>query len=97
MVILIITKIGITVIKKAKHNMEKVKLGKYKHYKGFICQVIGVAKHSENPTQELVIYTHPTDDGTEQLWARPIEMFLENVETESYKGPRFQYLESSQV
>ncbi len=72
--------------------MEKIKLGKYKHYKGLICQVIGVAKHSENPEQELVIYTHPDENGRDQLWARPIAMFLENVETENYKGPRFEYL-----
>lgn len=71
----------------------KIKLGKYRHYKGFICNVIGVAKHSENPSQELVIYTHPTKDCVEQLWARPIEMFEENVETNNYKGPRFEYLE----
>ena len=71
---------------------EKIKLGKYKHYKGGIYEVIGVARHSEDQTQELVIYTHPTDDGKEQLWARPIEMFKENVETNNYKGPRFEYL-----
>ncbi|MFA6515067.1 MAG: DUF1653 domain-containing protein [Candidatus Paceibacterota bacterium] len=68
--------------------MNKVKLGKYRHYKGGIYEVIGVARHSEYPDQELVIYTHPNEDGTEQLWARPIEMFKENVETENYKGAR---------
>lgn len=73
--------------------MEKIKLGKYRHYKGFICQVVGVAKHSEYPSQELVVYYHPDENGHDQLWARPIEMFMENVETETYKGPRFEYLE----
>jgi len=71
--------------------MEKVKLGKYKHYKGLICEVVGVAKHSET-LKELVIYTHLDENGQEQLWARPIEMFLENVEVGNYKGPRFEYL-----
>jgi hypothetical protein len=71
---------------------EKIKLGKYKHYKGFMCQVVGVARHSEYPEQELVIYTHSDESGKEQLWARPIEMFKENVEIENYKGPRFEYL-----
>lgn len=70
----------------------EIKLGKYRHYKGGIYEVTGVAMHSEFPEQELVIYIHPTDDGKEQLWARPIEMFLEDVETENYKGPRFEYL-----
>jgi hypothetical protein len=73
--------------------MEKVKPGKYKHYKGFICQVIGVAKHSEDRDQELVIYYHPDENGNDQLWARPIEMFKEEVVTENYKGPRFEYIE----
>ena len=72
--------------------MEKIKLGKYKHYKGHICEVIGVAKHSET-LEELVTYTHPDEKGVEQLWARPIEMFLENVEVGNYKGPRFEYLD----
>lgn len=71
--------------------MNNIKLGKYKHYKGYICEVIGVAKHSET-LEELVIYTHPDESGQDQLWARPIAMFLENVEVKNYKGPRFEYL-----
>jgi hypothetical protein len=70
---------------------EKIKLGKYRHYKGFICNVIGVALHSESQ-DELVIYTHPDQDGHEQLWARPIDMFKENVEVGDYNGPRFEYI-----
>lgn len=69
----------------------KVKLGKYKHYKGGIVTVVGVAKHSEDYNQELVIYTHPYEDH-EQMWARPANMFLENVERDGYKGPRFEYI-----
>ena len=72
--------------------MNSIRLGKYKHYKGYISEVIGVAKHSEDPNYELVIYKHQDENGVDQLWARPIEMFMENVETENYKGPRFQYL-----
>ncbi len=71
----------------------EIKLGKYKHYKGHIYEVIGVAKHSEVPNLELVIYTRPNEDGKNQLWARPIKMFMEDVETENYKGPRFKFLE----
>jgi hypothetical protein len=69
----------------------KIKIGKYRHYKGHICTVIGVALHSEDHTQMLVIYSHPYQ-GKEQLWARPIEMFLENIETKEYQGPRFVYI-----
>jgi hypothetical protein len=69
----------------------KIKLGKYRHFKGGIVTVLGLAKDSENYEQELVIYTHPYE-GDEQMWARPIDMFLENAEKEGYKGPRFTYL-----
>ena len=72
---------------------EEIKLGKYKHYKGHICQVIGVARNSEDLNQELVIYTHPDENGTNNLWARPLSMFKENIDTDKYKGPRFEYLE----
>ncbi len=70
----------------------QIKLGKYRHYKGHICQVIGIARHSEDYNQKLVVYTHPNDIGEIELWARPIEMFQELVETNNYKGPRFEYL-----
>ncbi len=66
---------------------QSLKLGTYRHFKGHFCKVLGVAKHSEDTTQEFVVYDH---DG--QLWIRPLEMFLENVEKEGYSGPRFKYL-----
>ncbi len=72
---------------------EEIKLGKYRHYKGHICQVIGVAHNSEDLNQKLVIYFHPDENGINQLWARPIEMFQENIDTDTYKGPRFKYLD----
>lgn len=70
---------------------EKIKLGKYKHYKGGIYHVINTAKYSEQPEKEFVIYYH--DGVPDKLWARPIEMWSEIIETDSYKGPRFEYLE----
>jgi hypothetical protein len=69
----------------------EIKLGKYKHFKGGIVTVIGVAKNSEDYNEELVIYTHPYE-GHEQMWARPIAMFLEDIEEGGYKGPRFEYI-----
>ena len=68
-----------------------IKVGKYKHYKGGEITVIGVARHSENYDQELVIYSHP-HQGHEQLWARPIAMFLEDVEFDGRTMPRFEYI-----
>ncbi len=70
---------------------QKVKLGRYKHFKGTVVTVLGVAKDSEDYTNELVIYSHPYE-GHDQLWARPINMFLETIEKDTYKGPRFEYI-----
>lgn len=68
----------------------KVKLGKYKHFKGHTVEVIGVAKNSENLDEEFVVYKH--EHKGHNLWVRPISMFLENVERDGYKGPRFEYI-----
>jgi hypothetical protein len=65
----------------------EVKLGKYKHYKGEFYNVIGVAKHSET-LEELVVYEH--DDG--EMWVRPKEMFLEEVEVGGKKISRFEFV-----
>jgi len=67
--------------------METIKLGKYKHYKGKMYEVIGIANHSED-LSKLVIYKH---DG--ELWARPLKMFLENVEIDGKSIPRFEFIE----
>ncbi|MFC1721033.1 DUF1653 domain-containing protein [Patescibacteria group bacterium] len=67
----------------------KIKLGKYKHYKGNEYDVIGVAKHSET-LEEVVIYRALYGDGS--TWVRPIEMFLETVEIEGKQVPRFEYI-----
>lgn len=69
-----------------------LKLGQYRHYKGHLCTVIGVAKHSENPDEELVIYSHPDENGKDQLYARPKDMFESDVEVEGKKMQRFEYV-----
>lgn len=69
----------------------KVKLGTYKHFKGHNVKVIGVAKNSEDYEEEFVVYIHP-HEGHDQMWIRPVAMFLENIEREGYKGPRFEYI-----
>lgn len=69
----------------------KLKLGKYKHYKGGEVEVIGVGKHSET-LEEMVVYSHAEADGIPGLWVRPLKMFLEDVEVEGIKVPRFKYL-----
>lgn len=66
--------------------MSEIRLGRYRHFKGKIYCVLGVAKNSEN-NEEYVIYS----DG-DQMWARPKQMFLEEIEQDGYKGPRFQFI-----
>lgn len=78
--------------KNTKSAMENniLKLGKYKHYKGKEYEVIGIAKHSET-LEDLVVYRALYDD--RQLWVRPLKMFLEEVEVNGQKIPRFSPLE----
>lgn len=64
--------------------------GTYRHYKGNMYEVIGVAKHSET-LEELVVYKALYGDG--QLWVRPKEMFLEKVTYEGRLQPRFERIQ----
>lgn len=66
-----------------------LQLGKYKHYKGNLYEVIGVARHSETE-EELVVYRALY--GEYGLWIRPLSMFVENVEINGVTMPRFEYL-----
>jgi hypothetical protein len=66
-----------------------IKIGKYQHFKGNEYEVFGVAKHSET-MEELVVYRALY--GEHGLWVRPLKMFLEEVEVEGKKVPRFKYL-----
>lgn len=66
--------------------------GIYKHFKGSLYEVLGVALSSEDPTQEFVVYRalYAGDFPEGQLWIRPKEMFLEMVEINGQKIPRFE-------
>jgi cyclomaltodextrinase / maltogenic alpha-amylase / neopullulanase len=67
--------------------MEKsVKIGKWRHFKGPIYEVIGVGKHSET-LEEMVVYKH---DG--ELWIRPKEMFLETIKRDGKVIKRFEFI-----
>jgi len=68
--------------------MPEIKPGKYKHFKGNLYEVIGIAKHSET-LEELVIYK----DSEGNLWARPKPMFFEKVNTNSKEVQRFEFIE----
>ena len=69
--------------------MQEIKPGKYRHFKGEEYEVLGVARHSET-LQEFVVYKKLY--GEMDLWVRPKEMFLETVERDGRRVPRFEYL-----
>ena len=77
---------------------EKISPGIYKHYKGNLYEVIGLAHHSET-LEELVVYRALYDSpefGPNAIWVRPAEMFLEEVEFEGKKVPRFKFIKKSE-
>lgn len=69
----------------------EIKLGIYKHFKGGMYRVIGVAKHSET-LEDLVIYEALYDNPKSKFWVRPLENFLEEVELGGKKVLRFEYV-----
>lgn len=68
-----------------------MKLGLYRHYKGGHYKVLGICLHSETK-EELVLYEPLNKDGATNFWVRPLEMFLEDIEIDGKKIPRFQYI-----
>ncbi|PJA90130.1 MAG: DUF1653 domain-containing protein [Candidatus Magasanikbacteria bacterium CG_4_9_14_3_um_filter_32_9] len=66
-----------------------MKLGIYQHYKGNKYEVLGVAKHSET-LEKMVVYKALY--GNNQIWIRPLEMFLEIVEKDGKKVERFKFV-----
>jgi len=68
-----------------------IKPGVYEHYKGSLYQVIELARHSE--TEEILVIYRALY-GEQGLWARPLDMFSEDIEVNGRTTPRFQRLES---
>lgn len=69
------------------------KLGKYQHSKtGNYYNVIGIAKHSET-LEDLVVYECLYKNSKSKLWVRLVKMFLEKVEIDGRKVPRFKFVE----
>ncbi len=70
--------------------MQELKPGRYRHFKGGEYEVLGVARHSET-LQEFVVYRHLGDKDS-GLWIRPKAMFLETIEQDGRRLPRFEYI-----
>ena len=69
--------------------MNKIKLGKYRHFKGGEYEVIGIAKHSETQ-EEMVVYRALYGKG--EIWVRPAPMWNETIERNGETFSRFTYI-----
>ena len=67
----------------------EIKPGRYRHFKGNLYEVLGVAHHSET-MEEMVVYRALY--GEHGLWVRPARMWSETIDRDGYHGPRFQYV-----
>ena len=66
--------------------MQEIKIGKYRHFKGGEYEVLGIAYHSETG-EEMVVYRALY--GEQKVWVRPKQMWLETVERDGKRMPRF--------
>ena len=66
-----------------------MKPGRYRHFKGAVYVVVGIATHSESEEQ-VVVYHREGDD---RLFVRPVTMWAETVDRDGYAGPRFARLD----
>ncbi len=70
-----------------------MKLGIYKHTKKRkLYRVLFIAKHSET-LEDMVVYEALYENPLGKMWIRPKSMFLEDIELDGKKVPRFQFIE----
>lgn len=63
-----------------------VPVGRYRHYKGHLYELIGAVRHSET-LEVMALYRPLYGDGA--LWVRPYAMFFETVLIDGVEQPRF--------
>ena len=72
--------------------MSELQPGKYRHFKGSLYEVVGIALHSET-REEMVVYRPLYGEGG--LWVRPLHLFLERVVVDGVTMPRFARVEAN--
>lgn len=76
-------------LKPLSKKAKAFKLGDYEHYKGYKYKVLFVGRHSET-LEEMVIYQGQYKD--KPIWTRSLGMFMEKVEIDGKKIPRFKHI-----
>lgn len=69
--------------------MDKIKIGRYRHFKGNEYEVLYLAKHSET-LKPMVVYRALY--GEYGVWVRPASMWNETVERDGKTYRRFTYI-----
>lgn len=65
-----------------------IETGLYRHYKGAVYEVTGWARHSET-LEIFVVYKATYQPEGENLWVRPLKMFIETVQINGQAIKRF--------
>ena len=68
----------------------ELKMGKYRHFKGGMYEVLFVANHSET-LEKMVVYRALYGNG--EVWVRPLSMFLDTVTRDGVTHQRFTFVE----
>lgn len=70
--------------------MERIKIGKYRHFKGGEYEVLYLAKDSET-LEEMVVYRALYGEGG--IWVRPAKMWDEMVVRDGKTYKRFTFIQ----
>ncbi len=68
---------------------KQFKFGEYEHFKGKRYTALHIARDSETG-QEMVVYRE--EYGDKIICVRPLTMFLEEIERDGIRMPRFKYV-----
>ena len=69
--------------------MNRLKPGRYRHFKGKEYELLFTARHSETE-EEMVVYRALYGEGG--LWVRPAAMWNEEIERDGKRVRRFTYI-----